>query len=83
MTRMGRILAITVLAVAVSPRLPHAQSSSGAKISAAPGCRWARRGAAAADPKIAPPPATPIVLKPAYAKMFEARRAADAEATKR
>ena len=36
-----------------------------------------------ADPKLAPPPAGPIVLKPAYAKAYEARRAADAEATTR
>ena len=35
------------------------------------------------DPKLAPPPASPIVLKPEYAKPYEARRAAEAEATKR
>ena len=35
------------------------------------------------DPKLAPPPAGPIVLKPEYAKEYEARRAAEAEATKR
>jgi hypothetical protein len=38
---------------------------------------------ASADPKIAPPPATPIVLKPEYAKAEEARRAADAERTRK
>jgi hypothetical protein len=83
MTRMGRILAITVLLVACITALPHAQSSPGRNISGAWVPMGAGRGAAAADPKIAPPPATPMVLKPAYAKMFEARRAADAEATKR
>src|SRR5687767_11678475 len=83
MTRMGRILAITVLLVACITALPHAQSSPGRNISGAWVPMGAGRGAAAADPKIAPPPATPIVLKPAYAKMFDARRAADAEATKR
>ena len=36
-----------------------------------------------ADPKLAPPPPTPIVLKAEYAKAYEARRIADAEATKR
>jgi hypothetical protein len=41
------------------------------------------RGGRGADPKIAPPPATPMVLKPEYAKPYEARRAAEAEATKR
>jgi hypothetical protein len=35
------------------------------------------------DPNLAPPPASPMVLKPDYAKAFEARRVADAEATKR
>jgi hypothetical protein len=31
----------------------------------------------------APPPATPLLLKPEFAKSYEAKRAADAEATKR
>jgi hypothetical protein len=45
---------------------------------------WApSRGGRGADPKLAPPPATPIVLKPEYAKPYEARRAAEAEANKR
>src|SRR6478609_4519409 len=35
------------------------------------------------DPKIAPPPAGQLVLKLEYAKPYEARRAAEAEATKR
>jgi hypothetical protein len=38
------------------------------------------RGGAAAG---APPPATPLVLKPEYAKRYDAQRAADAEATRR
>jgi hypothetical protein len=41
------------------------------------------RAGRGADPKLAPPPATPLVLKPEYAKAYEARRAADAEASKR
>ena len=40
-------------------------------------------GGRGADPKLAPPPAGPIVLKAEYAKAYEARRIADAEATKR
>jgi hypothetical protein len=36
-----------------------------------------------ADPKLNPPPATAIVLKPQYAKPYEARRAAEEEALKR
>lgn len=35
-----------------------------------------------ADPKLNPPPPTPIVLKPQYAKPYEARRAAEDEAIK-
>lgn len=41
------------------------------------------RGGRGADPKLAPPAATPLVLKPKYAKPFEAQRAADAAATSR
>lgn len=45
---------------------------------------WVPMGAGrGADPKLAPPPAGPIVLTAAYAKEYEARRAADAAATKR
>src|SRR5512133_1521065 len=40
-------------------------------------------GGRGVDPKIAPPPAGQLVLKPEYAKPYEARRAAEAEATKR
>ena len=40
-------------------------------------------GGRGADPAVAPPPAGPVVLKPAYAKDYLAQRAADAEATKR
>jgi hypothetical protein len=36
-----------------------------------------------ADPKLNPPPPTPIVLKPQYAKPYAARRAAEDEALKR
>jgi len=41
------------------------------------------QGGRGADPKLAPPPASPLVLKPEYAKPYEARRAAEAEAAKR
>jgi hypothetical protein len=45
---------------------------------------WVPMGAGrGVDPKLAPPPAGPIVLKPEYAKDYEARRAAEAEATRR
>jgi hypothetical protein len=41
------------------------------------------RGGPGADPKVAAPPAGPLVLKPEYAKPYEARRALEAEATQR
>jgi len=82
MTRMTRTVGIPLLLIACLTASAHAQSTPGRNISGA----WVPMGAgrgAKIDPKIAPPAATPIVLKPAYAKMFEARRTADAEATKR
>jgi hypothetical protein len=45
---------------------------------------WVPMGAGrGVDPKLAPPPAGPMVLRPPYAKEYAARRAAEAEATKR
>jgi hypothetical protein len=41
------------------------------------------RGARDGDPKLIPPPATPLVLKPEYAKPYEARRAAEAASAAR
>jgi hypothetical protein len=41
------------------------------------------RAARGGDPKLAPPAPTPLALKPQYAKAYEARRAAEAEAQKR
>ena len=73
-------LAVAVLYLAVLSPTTHAQSNAARNISGA----WVPMGAGrGVDPKIAPPPATPIVLKPEYAKPIEARRAAEAEATKR
>ena len=64
----------------VAPVRAQPQSASARNLTGA----WVPMGAGrGADPKLAPPPAAPIVLKPAYAKAYDARRAADAEATKR
>jgi hypothetical protein len=41
------------------------------------------RGGRGADPKLAPPPATPMVLRPEYAKPYEDRRKAETEAASR
>lgn len=40
-------------------------------------------GGPGVDPKLAPPPASPLALKPEYAKPYEERRAREAEANKR
>lgn len=74
------VTSMAAIAIAfIAPRT-GAQSNPAPSISGA----WVPMGAGrGADPKVAPPPATPIVLKPEYAKAYDARRAADAEATKR
>src|ERR1019366_1443447 len=41
------------------------------------------RGGKGTDPKLAPPAAGPLLLKPEYAKPYEERRALEAEANKR
>ena len=41
------------------------------------------RGGRGADPKLAPPPAGPLLLKPEYKKPYDERRAIEAEANKR
>jgi hypothetical protein len=45
---------------------------------------WAPyRGGRGSDPKLAAPPATPVTLKPEYAKPFDAKRIADAAAAEK
>ena len=75
-TRVAIVLAVLAIAGAMAEaQAPAARNISGA---------WVPMGGGrGADPKIAPPPATPIVLKPEYAKAYEARRTAEAEAVKR
>src|SRR5215469_7331081 len=41
------------------------------------------RGGRGSDPKLAAPPSGPLVLKPEYAKPYEARRAEESEAARR
>jgi hypothetical protein len=75
-TRVALVLGVLAIAgVMAEAQSPAARNVSGA---------WVPMGGGrGADPKIAPPPATPIVLKPEYAKGYEARRTAEAEAVKR
>jgi len=73
-------VAIVLGVLAIAGVMAEAQSPAARNISGA----WVPMGGGrGADPKIAPPPATPIVLKPEYAKAYEARRTAEAEAVKR
>jgi hypothetical protein len=73
-------IAFLVAMLAGAAALAHAQSAPARTISGA----WVPMGAGrGADPKLAPPPPTPIVLKPSYQKAYDQRRAAEKEATNR
>ena len=77
---MTRLVARAVLLSIALGTAAFAQTASAPNLTGA----WVPMGAGrGADPKLAPPPAGPVVLKPAYAKEYDARRAADAEATRR
>jgi hypothetical protein len=68
------ILTLALLCVVASPAIAQVDLSG----------VWAPyRAGRGADPALNPPPPSPIVLKPQYAKPYEARRAAEDEATKR
>lgn len=73
---MKSLIATALLVVAVSA---HAQPSP-ADLTGV----WAPyRGGRGADPKLAPPPALPLVLKPEYAQPFDAKRKAEAAAAEK
>ena len=75
MSRGARaVLVLALLCVVASPAIAQVDLSG----------VWAPyRAGRGADPALNPPPPSPIVLKPQYAKPYEARRAAEDEATKR
>jgi hypothetical protein len=78
MTKGASAFTVLVL-LALSPML-SAQSATRPNLTGS----WVPLGAGrGADPKVVPPPAGPILLKPEFAKAYEARRQAEAEATKR
>lgn len=64
-----------LLAVTVGAQPPHPRDLTGVWVPL--------RGGRGADPKLAPPPPGPLVLKPEYARRYEARRAEQAEAAQR
>jgi len=72
---LGRALLLLFVVMA-----SHAHAQTPPDLSGA----WAPyRGGRGADPKLNPPPPTPIVLKAPYAKPYDERRAAEADAIKR
>jgi hypothetical protein len=74
------LLALTLLCIAAAGSA-HAQTKTTPPDFT--GAWGPYRGGRGADPKLAPPPATPAVLKPEYAKAYDARRKAEAEASQR
>ena len=79
MTRGVTLAAVAFCATVVATGLA-AQSAAPPDLSGA----WAPyRGGRGADPKLAAPPATEILLKGEYKKSWDTRRQAEAEATKR
>jgi hypothetical protein len=71
------LLVVTVLSAPIAAR---AQAAAHPDLS---GVWDPYRGGPGAGAKYAPPPAGPLLLKPEYAKTYEAKRAAEAEAAKR
>jgi hypothetical protein len=79
--RCRRVMALVSCSVALFPVIVEAQSA--ADHPDLTGAWGIYRGGRGADPKLAAPPPTPLVLKPEYAKPYEAKRAAEAEAQRR
>ncbi len=76
----ARVVAALAIVAAVLDETSFGQGKTPPSLTGA----WVPFGAGrGTEPAIAPPPAGPLVLKPEHAKAFEARAAADAEATKR
>ena len=79
-----RSLVLTLSSVSLLPPLAQAQSQTQARTPPDLTGAWDQyRAGRGADPKLAPPPAGQMVLKPEYAKPYEARRAAETAAAQR
>jgi hypothetical protein len=77
--RLTASAAALLIVAAALDTSAHTQSSARPDLTGA----WVPLGGRGADPKVAPPPAGPIVLKPEYAKTYQAEQAAAAAAAKR
>jgi hypothetical protein len=83
MSRLPRIVLAPAI-VALACWLGSATGDAQSRVPPAIGGAWVPMGAGrGADPTLAPPPASPLVLKAPYAKEYDAQRAAEAAATKR
>jgi hypothetical protein len=76
-----QLLTLTLLLAGIAAGMAQAQSKSNPPDFS--GAWGPYRGGRGADPKLAAPPATPLALKPSFAKPYEARRTAEAESAKR
>jgi len=75
-----RVIAALLSSLSLLPFAAEAQTADHPDLTGAWGIY---RGGRGADPKLAAPPPTPLVLKPEYAKPYEEKRAREAEAQKR
>ena len=79
---MRHALMVAISSVTLLPLLAQGQSKNPPDLTGAWDQYRPGRGGSA-DPALAPPAAGPLVLKPAYAKAYEERRALEAAATQR
>ena len=75
-----RTIAVVVAIGSLQAAVAGQQSAAGAAPRDIAGVWAPYRGGRGTDPALAPPPASPLALKPEYAKPYEARRAAEADA---
>ncbi len=79
--RLLRLVLFPVLSAAFVSTFVYGQSNT--NLPDFSGAWGPYRGGRGADPKLAPPPATPLAMKQEYVKAYEARRAAEAAANSR
>jgi hypothetical protein len=79
----SKTILMALWSAALLPLAPLVEGQAAANRPDLTGTWETYRGGRGADPKIAPPPAGPLVLKPEYAKPYEARRAVEAASLQR